>query len=87
MRVTRVGLFVMLLLAGLSIFQAFPSEPAQRAALVCRPVRFLADVASALSSSMNDSGRVGALRQPWHDNAYRTCERIAASVLVAADES
>ena len=87
MRLTRLAFFTVLLAAGASALQAFPSEPSQRASVVCRPVLFLTHVAAEISSSMNESGRIGPARQPWHDNAHRACLRIAERIFVAAAES
>lgn len=87
MRMTRLTFFAVVLMAALGALHAFPSEPADRAALVCRPILFLTDVATQLASSMSDSGRVDRIHAPWHDNAYRGCERIAERIFVAAAES
>ena len=55
--------------------------------MLCRPVLFLTNVAGEIASSMNDSGHVGPVRQPWHGDAHRACLRIAERVFVAAAES
>jgi hypothetical protein len=47
----------------------------------------LTHVAAEISSSMNESGRIGPARQPWHDNAHRACLRIAERIFIAAAES
>jgi hypothetical protein len=87
MRITRLTFFTMLIAVAVSALQAFPSAPSERASVVCRPVLFLTEVAAEVSSSMNDSGRIGPTRQPWHDNAHRACLRIAERVFIAAAES
>jgi hypothetical protein len=87
MRITRLTFFTMLIAVLASLLQSFPSAPSDRAAVVCRPVLFLTTVASELSSSMNDSGRIGPRRQPWQDSAHRACLRIAERVFIAAAES
>jgi len=86
MRLTRLTFFTLLIAAAASVLQSFPSAPSERAAVVCRPVRFLTDVAAAISYSMNDSGRVGRAIPPWHDNAHRACLRVAEDVFLAAAE-
>jgi hypothetical protein len=48
---------------------------------------FLTTVAAEIASSMNDSGRIGPARQPWHGDAHRACLRIAERVFVAAAET
>jgi hypothetical protein len=87
MRITRLGFFAVVLAVAASALQSFPSAPSERAAVVCRPVVFLLNVASEISSSMNDSGRIGPMRQPWHEDAHRACLRVAERVFVAAAES
>jgi hypothetical protein len=86
MRLTRLTFFAIVFAAVTSWFQRFPSAPAERAVIVCAPVRFLIGAAAAISSSMNDSGRIGPARQPWHDDAHRACLRIAERVFLAAAE-
>jgi hypothetical protein len=87
MRITRLAFFAVVVAAAVAMLQSFPSAPSERAAVVCRPVLFLTSVASEISSSMDDSGRIGATRRPWHDNAHRACLRIAERVFIAAAES
>jgi len=87
MRLTRLTFFTILIVTVASALQAFPSAPSERAAVVCRPVLFLTDVAAEISSSMDGAGRIGPTRQPWHDNAHRACLRIAERVFIAAAES
>jgi hypothetical protein len=87
MRLTRLGFFTLLLAAAAAALQAFPTAPSERASVVCRPVLFLANVAAEISSSMNDSGRIGPARQPWHGDVHRACLRVAERVFVAAAES
>ncbi len=87
MRITRLTFFTLLIAVAASLLQSFPSAPSERAAVVCRPVLFLTTVAAEVSSSMNDSGRIGPRRQPWHDSAHRACLRIAERIFIAAAES
>ena len=87
MRITRLALLTALVVAAVGAMQSFPHAPSERAAMVCRPVLFMTNVAAELASSMNDSGRVGPARQPWHGDAHRACLRIAERVFVAAAES
>jgi hypothetical protein len=87
MRITRLALLTFLVLGGAWALQSFPSGPSERAAVVCKPVLLLINVAAELSSSMNDSGRVGPARQPWHGDPHRACLRIAERVFIAAAES
>jgi len=87
MRITRLTLLMLLVLAAVGALHSFPSAPSERAAAVCRPVLFLTNVAAEISASMNDSGRIGSARQPWHGDAHRACLRIAERVFVAAAES
>jgi hypothetical protein len=87
MRLTRLAFFTVLVAAAASALQAFPTAPSERASVVCRPVLFLTSVAAEISSSMNDSGRIGPARQPWHQQAHRACLRIAERVFIAAAES
>jgi hypothetical protein len=87
MRITRLALLTALVVVAAGAMQTFPSAPSERAAMLCRPVLFLTNVAGEIASSMNDSGHVGPARQPWHGDAHRTCLRIAERVFVAAAES
>ncbi len=87
MRITRLALFTALAVVAAGALQSFPSAPSERAAMICRPVLFLTNVAGEIASSMNDSGHVGPMRQPWHGDAHRACLRIAERVFVAAAES
>jgi len=87
MRISRLAVFTLLVTAAVSVLESFPSAPSERAAVVCRPVLFLTNVAAEIASSMNDSGRVGPARQPWHQDAHRACVRIAERVFTAAAES
>ena len=87
MRFTRLTLLTILLLGLAGALQSFPSGPSERAAVVCKPVLFLTNVAAEIASSMNDSGRIGPTRQPWHGNAHRACLRIAERFFLAAEES
>jgi hypothetical protein len=87
MRLTRLSFFTLLIAAGATALQSFPREPSERASVVCRPVLFLTRVAAGISSSMDDSGRIGAARQPWHPQAHRACLRVAERVFIAAAES
>jgi len=87
MRITRLGMVALLAAAAASVLEAFPSEPSARAAVVCRPVLFLTNIGSEIASSMDDSGRIGPTRQPWHHDVHRACLRIAERVFVAAAES
>jgi hypothetical protein len=87
MRLTRLAFFTLLIGAAASALRALPSAPSERAAVVCKPVLFLANVAAEISSSMNDSGRIGPARQPWHQETHRACLRIAERVFRAAAES
>ena len=87
MRITRLTLLTALAVAVAGAIKSFPSAPSERAAMLCRPVLFLTNVAGEIASSMNDSGHVGPARQPWHGDAHRTCLRIAERVFVAAAES
>jgi hypothetical protein len=87
MRITRLAFFTLLFAAAAAALQSFPSAPSERAAVVCRPVLFLTNVGAEIASSMNDSGRVGPARQPWHDNVHRACLRVAERVFTAAAES
>jgi hypothetical protein len=87
MRVTRLALLTAMTVAAVSALQSFPSAPSERAAVVCRPVLFLTTAAAEIASSMNDSGRVGPARQPWHGDAHRACLRIVERVFVAAAET
>jgi hypothetical protein len=86
-RITRLTLLTFLAVAAAGAIKSFPSAPSERAAMLCRPVLFLTNVAGEIASSMNDSGHVGPARQPWHGDAHRTCLRIAERVFVAAAES
>jgi len=86
-RITRLSLLAALAVVAAGAIKSFPSAPSERAAVVCRPVLFLTNVAAEIASSMNDSGRVGPTRQPWHGDAHRACLRIAERVFVAAAES
>jgi hypothetical protein len=86
-RITRLALMTMLVVVAAGAMQSFPSAPSERAAIVCRPVLFLTSVAGEIASSMNDSGRIGPARHPWHGDAHRACLRIAERVFVAAAES
>jgi hypothetical protein len=87
MRITRLT-FIAIVMAGLAkMLQSFPSEPSERAAVVCRPALLLANVASEISSSMDDSGRIGPTRQPWRYDIHRACLRVAERVFIAAAES
>jgi hypothetical protein len=87
MRITRLTFLTALVLVAAVAMQSFPRAPAERAAMVCKPVLFLTNIAGEIAASMNDSGRVGPARQPWHGDAHRTCLRIAERVFVAAAES
>jgi hypothetical protein len=87
MRLTRLALLTVLAVTAVGVVQSFPSEPAERAAAVCRPVLFLTSAAAEIASSMDDAGRIGPARQPWHGNVHRACLRIAERVFVAAAES
>jgi len=86
-RVTRLALLTATAVAAVGAFQSFPSAPSERAAVVCRPVLFLTAAAAEVASSMNDAGRIGPIRQPWHSEAHRACLRIAERIFVAAAES
>ncbi len=86
MRLNRLAFFTLLLGTAAGMLQSFPAAPEERAAVVCRPVRFLTDMAVAIASLMNDSGRIGPAIPPWHDNAHRACLRIAQGVFIAAAE-
>jgi hypothetical protein len=85
--VTRLALLTAMAVAAVGALRSFPSEPSERAAVVCRPVLFLTTAAAELASSMNDTGRMGPARQPWHGEAHRACLRIAERIFVAAAES
>jgi hypothetical protein len=87
MRITRLTFFLLLLAGAVGVLQSFPTAPAERAAVICRPVLFLTNVAAEIGSSMNDSGRVGPTRQPWREDAHRACLRVAERVFLAAAES
>jgi hypothetical protein len=87
MRVTRLALLTVLAVAAVEGFKSFPSEPSERAAVVCKPVLFLTTAAAEVASSMNDAGRIGPARQPWHGQAHRACLRVAERIFVAAAES
>ena len=87
MRITRLTLFTVLAVVAAGAMHSFPGAPSERAAMLCRPVLFLTNVAGEIASSMNDSGHVGPARQPWHGDAHRTCLRIVERVFVAAAES
>jgi len=52
-----------------------------------KPELFLTNIGSEIASSMDDSGRIGPTRQPWHHDVHRACLRIAERVFVAAAES
>ena len=87
MRVTRLALLTAMAVAEVGTLQSFPNAPSERAAVVCRPVLFLTTAAAEIASSMNDAGRIGPARQPWHGEAHRACLRIAERVFIAAAES
>jgi len=87
MRITRLAFWTAIAVAVATVFQSFPVAPSERAAVVCRPVLFFTNVAAELASSMNDSGRIGPQRQPWHGDVHRACLRVAERVFLAAAES
>jgi hypothetical protein len=87
MRLTRLALLTVLAVTAVGVVQSFPSDPSERAAAVCKPVLFLANAATEIAASMDDSGRIGPVRQPWHGSVHRACLRIAERVFVAAAES
>lgn len=87
MRLTRLALLTLMVVTAAGAWESFPSAPSERAEVVCRPVLFLTNVAAEISSSMNDRGRVGPARQPWHGEAHRACLRVAERVFAAAAES
>jgi len=87
MRITRLAFWSAIAVAVAAAFQSFPAAPSERAAVVCRPVLFFGNVVAELSASMNDSGRIGPQRQPWHGDVHRACLRIAERVFLAGAES
>ena len=87
MRITRLTFLTVLLLSMVGALQSFPTTAPERAAVVCKPVLLLTNIAAQLASSMNDSGRIGPSRQPWHGDVHRACMRIAERVFVAVEES
>ena len=87
MRVTRLALLTALAAGAIGAWHSFPNAPSERAAVVCRPVLFLTTMAAEIASSMNDAGRIGPARHPWHGEAHRACLRVAERVFVAAAES
>jgi hypothetical protein len=87
MRLTRLAMLTILAVTAAGVLQSFPREPSERAVAVCSPVLFLTNAAAEVASSMDDSGRVGPARQPWHGNIHRTCLRIAERLFIAAAES
>jgi len=86
MRLTRITYFAVLLAMAVSVLQNFPTAASDRATIVCRPVRWIAAAASSIGASMNDAGRVGPVRQPWHQDAHRACLRVAERLFAAFDE-
>ncbi len=86
MRMTRWFFWMGMLTLIAGIVRGFPSDPAARARSVCEPLRWLVRVATAVSSSMDDSGRIGPARSPWHDDVQRSCVRITERIFMAADD-
>ena len=86
MRLARLAYLSLLVVAVASMLQNFPRAPSERAAAVCRPVRWLTGAAAAIASSMDDSGHVGPMRQPWHQDIHRACLRVAERLFIAAAE-
>jgi hypothetical protein len=84
MRLSRAVLWAAVLFIGADAWRAFPDEPDARAHAVCAPVHWLLAAASAVSSAMDDRGRLGPVRPPWHDEAHRSCLRVAERVFRSA---
>jgi hypothetical protein len=78
MTLTRTTLWIAVLTLALEGLRAFPSEADSRARTVCEPVHWLTAAATALSSAMNDRGRLGAAPiLPWRNDAHASCVRVA----------
>jgi hypothetical protein len=85
-RLTRLAYLSLLVVAVASVLQNFPRAPSERAAVICRPVRWFTGAAAVLASSMDDTGHVGPTRQPWHQDLHRACLRVAERLFIAAAE-
>jgi hypothetical protein len=81
---TRTALWVAVLALAADALHKFPAEPDLRAHAVCEPVQWLMSVASAVSSSMDDRGRLGSMREPWRQDVHRSCLRVAERVFRTA---
>ncbi len=80
MRLARMVLLTVVVTLAASAFRAFPADPLERALVVCQPLRWLIHLAAAISSSMDDSGRIGPVARPWHEDVHRSCVRVAERV-------
>jgi len=85
-RITRTLLWASAFAAMASACQSFPEDPAQRAGTVCRPLHWALRTAVAVASAMNDRGHLGPTLPPWHEDAHRSCLRIAERVFMATSE-
>jgi hypothetical protein len=80
MTLTRTALWLALLTVAADAFRNFPADADGRARAVCAPVQWLMAVAGAVSSSMDDRGHLGPLREPWRQDVHRSCVRVAERV-------
>ena len=87
MRFTRAVMWAVVVAVAASGLRTFPQDPAQRAMAVCAPLQWLMSAAVAISSAMDDSGRIGPVRPGWHDDVHRSCVRIAERVFLAAGQA
>jgi len=87
MRLTRMVLLTVIVTLATSVFRAFPADPVERALVVCQPLQWLMHVAYAISSSMDDGGRIGPVARPWNEDVHRSCVRVAERVFQQASWS
>jgi hypothetical protein len=85
-RIGSAALWTLAAALAANFMHRFPEDPSERAIAVCRPVQWIANVASSFAASMDDRGRAGEAAEPWREASHQSCVRLAQKVFFAIQQ-